>query len=195
MSTYWTLTSLASYMEYFMVPAGKNKKNVMGNLLPPTHYLGYIGALVAFLMPQFGALACIEDALTYLKDGQDDFNTEYVNSSLDGKTSVAIIQLAFWYFTTGQGVFTVVSFLHAAFVSFMGYVFGNMVMGNLQPLDTDMGVTNVPVSEGIKALLFGLVLGASGYMSGYAMASRSNTILQMVGLNGYLTSDVDKNYN
>ena len=131
MSTFWTLTTLASYMEYFMTPAGPNFKNVLGNLLPPTHYLGYIGALVAFLMPQFGALACIEDALTYIKDGQDDFYGEYNSETLKDKSSVFLIQVAFWYFTTGLGVFTLVSFMHAAFVSFMGYVFGNMVMTNL----------------------------------------------------------------
>jgi len=69
MSTYYTLTNLAQYTAFFMKPAGNNFKNVLGNLLPPTHYLGYIGALVAFLMPQYGAMACIEDALNYVKDG------------------------------------------------------------------------------------------------------------------------------
>jgi len=58
-----------------------------------------------------------------------------------------------------------------------------------------MGVVNVPVQEGIKALLFGLVLGVSGYLAGYAMSIESQTFLQMIGLNGYITTNIDKNYD
>jgi len=60
-----------------------------------------------------------------------------------------------------------------------------MIYEKINNLDKELGVTNVGVEEGIKALLFGLILGASGYMAGYAMALRSETLLQMLGLNGY----------
>ena len=40
-------------------------------------------------------------------------------------------------------------------------------------------------NQGLKGLLFGVMLGAAGYLGGIALANRSDTILAMVGLNGY----------
>ena len=50
------------------------------------------------------------------------------------------------------------------------------------------------VNQGLRALAFGLMLGASGYLAGVALSIRADTILQMGGLNGYV-GGATKNYN
>ena len=50
-------------------------------------------------------------------------------------------------------------------------------------------------NQGIKALLWGVILGASGYLAGIALANRSETILKMVGLNGYDATSTLKLYD
>ena len=49
-------------------------------------------------------------------------------------------------------------------------------------------------NQGLKALLFGLMLGAAGYLAGIALANRSDTILAMIGMNGY-ASGTSKYYD
>lgn len=38
------------------------------------------------------------------------------------------------------------------------------------------------------------MLGAAGYFAGIALAVRAETLLQMIGMNGYATSDAEKEY-
>ena len=78
----------------------------------------------------------------------------------------------------------------------MGALDAYLIMSYATAVDdkNDGDMDKMTANEGLKGLLFGIMLGASGYLAGIALANRSDTILQMIGLNGYSTSSY-KLYN
>ena len=86
------------------------------------------------------------------------------------------------------------AFAHATLLSFGAYYDAMIIYDWLDKIDKKNGdMKKMTAEEGIKALLFGVMLGAGGYLAGVAVSVRADTILQMVGMNGY--SGTNKLYN
>ena len=154
------------------------------SLFPAGHYLAYLGVLAAFVLPNMGALSSGNYALETVQDGMYDFVSTY--SAISGKTSSTLIKNLFWWFTMQQGGYCVWAFSHSFFLALMGAYDANLILTYVTSVDENNGsVDAMTPNQGLKGLLFGVMLGAAGYLGGIALSNRSDTILAMVGLNGY----------
>ena len=94
-----------------------------------------------------------------------------------------------------QGGYCVWAFSHAFFLGLMGAYDANLILTYVTAVDESNGSVDAMTSnQGLKGLLFGVMLGAAGYLGGIALSNRSDTILAMVGLNGY-NAGTDKYYD
>lgn len=46
------------------------------------------------------------------------------------------------------------------------------------------GLSKITNIDGIRCLLFGIMLGSGGYFSGISLGTSASTILKMIGMNG-----------
>ena len=178
---FYDTTMGSFFMNWLAKPQGTK---YVESLFPAGHYLGYLGVLAAFILPNMGALSAGNYALATIQNGMADFVESY--SAVTGNTSETTIKNLFLWFSIQQGGYTMYAFAHALFLALMGAYDANMILTYIQDVDEANGDVNAMTSnQGLKGLLFGVMLGASGYLAGIALANRSDTILQMVGLNGY----------
>ena len=91
--------------------------------------------------------------------------------------------------------------LHAAFLGFMAYLDFQKIYGWVEKTaEARGGIDGLTSADGIRALLFGIMLGVSGYVSGVALSASADTIMMMLGLNGtdgatYGSKDYDTLYD
>ena len=69
------------FMSYLAHPQGDE---YVDTLLPAGHYLGYLGVLAAFILPNMGALSAGNYALSTIQDGFTDFVINYL--TITGRT-------------------------------------------------------------------------------------------------------------
>ena len=130
-----------------------------------------------------GALSSGNYALEEIQSGMTDFVTSY---SLATSSASTITKNFFLLFSLQQGGFTLYAFAHSFFLALMGAYSANLILTYVTNVDEANGdVATMTSNQGLKGLLFGVMLGAAGYLGGLALANRAGTILEMVGMNGY----------
>ena len=78
MTTNYNTTLGTFILNYFARPQGEE---YVGDLLPPFTYLGYLGVLIAFVLPNMGAYAAASLSLKYTQEGFTEFLGEYSKPS------------------------------------------------------------------------------------------------------------------
>ena len=99
-------------------------------------------------------------------------------------------------FAVNQGIFSFYAMIHSLFLVAVAYWAFNTIFGRMvRYADERGGYLKVTAVDGIRCLLFGIMVGAAGYFSGIALSANAETILKMVGLNGNDASSTNKDYD
>ena len=128
-----------------------------------------------------GAYSAASGSLAALQEGFVNFVEEY--KSRPGSKDLAIMVLLYWYFTANQGLYTIYQFIHCLFLAIVAAFNVDILLSYMAEIDADSG-KEFSITQGHRALLFGLIMGFSGYIAGVALNVRADTILQMTALAG-----------
>lgn len=160
----------------------------------PGPYLGFGGAILAFVLPAMGALSAASISLNAIQNGMTDFITEY-KAGITNKSEITLKSLVL-YFSINQGIFSVYAMIHSLFLVAIAYWAFKLIFGRVVLYSEERGGWDkVTAVDGIRCLLFGIMIGAAGYFSGIALSASAETILMMVGLNQTGAAGSPKEYD
>lgn len=159
----------------------------------PSQFLGFGGGAFAIFLSMVGAYQNAGQLISSIEDSLDTWLEVYEGGAYkdvipDAEKSSSMEQFL-TMFTWDIILFAIVSMVHSMYIIGVGFAGSFFIMNKVKTWDTANDATqNVPLSDGFRALVFGVVLGSVNYMAGNVT---KNTIESVMLSLGFTTHEYD----
>lgn len=115
-----------------------------------------------------------------MEDFQDDHNEDYISLLQDNDFSPFFREFLTNY-AWDNAVLVLATFWHMAFLVALGVMTSDLIWAQMRDDEITFRNTSIPINNGMKLLLFGLLFGSADYIGGVALSVNHEVINRMTG--------------